>query len=127
MRTPIAPILLAEQDLAAAELEYITRTSQGSGVNTWKNAVLTWHCEALAKARNEPWIAGLARSHDPIVDRVLRRFYRDRVSAMLKVIVENLELRRDLIDALMCIRSYQRGGSDTRAPEYRPSHPTQSL
>jgi len=56
--------------------EYITQASQESGSDAWKNAVLEWHCEAIAKARNEPWIAGLARSHDPIVDRVLRRFHR---------------------------------------------------
>jgi hypothetical protein len=32
------------------------------------------HCEAVAKARNEPWLAWLSRSHDPIVDKVLKRF-----------------------------------------------------
>jgi len=117
MRTPIAPILLAEQDLASAELEYITQASQESGADAWKTAVVEWHCEAMAKARNEPWIAGLARSHDPIVDKTLKRFNRDRVGAMLRVIAENLKLRRDLIDALMRIRLHQRAGSDARAPE----------
>jgi len=81
--------------------------------------VLEWHCEAIAKARNEPWIAGLVRPHDPIIDKVLKRLNRDRVGVMLRVIVENLELRRDLVDALRRIRLYERGGNDTRAPEGR--------
>jgi len=116
MRIPIAPLHLV--DLAAAELEYITQASE-SGADAWKEAVLQWHCEAMARARVEALVPGMARSQDPIVEKVLKRFCHDRVGAALRgLIAENLKLRRDLIDALRRIRLHQRGGS-TQASELR--------
>jgi len=109
MGTQTAPLDLAERDLAAAQLDYIA-LANGSAADAWKQAVLEWHCEAIAKARAEAWIPGMARSQDQIVEKVLKRFYRHRVGVLLRRLkAENLKLRRDLVDALKCVRLRQRG------------------
>jgi hypothetical protein len=118
MGTQTAPLDLAERDLAAAQLDYIALTSRGSGADAWKDAVLQWHCEAIAKARAEGWIPGMGPLQDRIIGKVLKRFYRHRFAVMVRGLkAENLKLRRDLLDALRSVRFHQRGGTDEGEPE----------
>jgi hypothetical protein len=109
MGTRTAPIEPAERDLAKAQLEYLALASRERD-DAWKEAVLEWHCEAIARARAEAWIPGMACPQDQIVEKVLKRFYRHRFAVMVRGLkAENLKLRRELIDALRCVRLNQRG------------------
>jgi hypothetical protein len=71
MGTQTAPIDPVERDLAAAQLDDIALANQERGWAVWKEVVLAWHLEAVAYARAEAWVPGLARSQDPVVEEVL--------------------------------------------------------
>jgi hypothetical protein len=115
MGTHVAPLDHAERDLAAAELDDIVLTASDTGMDAWKRAVLEWHCAAVAKARTEAWIPGMALSQDRMVEKVLKRFYHHRVGVMLRALkTENLTLRRDLISARRHGHVDQRDGRDRR-------------
>jgi hypothetical protein len=115
MGTHVAPLDLVERDLMAAELDDIAVAARESGADAWKKAVLEWHCAAIAKARSEAWIPGMALSQDRTVEKVLKRFYHHRVGVMLRALkAENLTLRRDLMDARRHDRLNHRLGSDAR-------------
>jgi len=114
----IASLDVAERQLAAAQLDYIALKTGGIDADAWKQAVLEWHCEAIAKARAEAWIPGLTQSQDQMVEKVLKRFYRHRVGVMVKTLkAENLRLRCDLVNALRRVRIHQRGETDAREAE----------
>jgi|SRR5436190_10762624 hypothetical protein len=112
MGTHIAALDLAERELAAAELDDIVLAANQPGSDAWKEAVLEWHCTAIAKARTEASIPGMVRSQDQTVERALERFYHQRVGVTLRTLkAENLKLRRDLIHALGRVRRHQLGGA----------------
>ena len=118
MGTHVAPLDHAERDLAAAELDDIVLMASDRGMSAWKRAVLEWHCAAVAKARTEAWIPGMALSQDRTVEKVLKRFYHHRVGVMLRALkAENLTLRRDLISARRHGLLDQRDGSNRREVE----------
>ena len=55
----------------------------------------------------------MARSRDPIVKDVLSRFYTHRMgTAIGQLIDENSALKRQLLDAIDCIRFYAHGTND---------------
>jgi hypothetical protein len=113
MGTQTAPIDPVERDLAAAQLDDIALANQERGWAVWKEVVLAWHLEAVAYARAEAWVPGLARSQDPVVEEVLGRFYRHHMRAtVVRLKAENLELQRKLIDAVACVRFYETGATD---------------
>ncbi|HKA81205.1 MAG TPA: hypothetical protein VKD43_14290 [Xanthobacteraceae bacterium] len=107
---------LVEQDLAAAELDDIALAHDGQPWAAWRDAVLTWHADAVAHARAETWVPGMARSPDPAVEETLRRFYHHHIRLTISQLrAENMELRRKLVDALSCARFYASGASDAGA------------
>jgi hypothetical protein len=113
MQAQIATLDPAEGDLAAAELEQIIQANRGRGWDVWREAVLAWHREAIAKARAEAWIPGLARSPDPVVEEALRRFYHHHIGATIRRLkAENLNLRRQLLDAQSSLSSRERDPAD---------------
>src|SRR5262249_39621782 len=60
--------------------------------------------EAVAAARADVWIPGMAGSRDPLVEEVLSRFYAHHIgSAGRRLIDENSGPKRRLVDALGCI------------------------
>jgi hypothetical protein len=123
MGTHIAALDLAERDLAAAELDEIVLAANQPGSDAWKKAVLEWHCSAMAKARTEAWIPGMARSQDQTVEKVLERFYQHRIGLTLRTLkAENLKLRRDLIHALRRARLHQLGGTTENGLSDYESH-----
>ena len=62
MGTQSAPIDPVERDLAASQLNELVLANRGRAWAAWKDAVLAWHLEAVAIARAEAWVPGLARS-----------------------------------------------------------------
>jgi hypothetical protein len=113
MGTQSAPIDPVERDLAASQLNELVLANRGSAWAAWKDAVLAWHLEAVAIARAEAWVPGLARSQDPVVEEALSRFYRHHMRVTIgRLKAENLELRRKLIDAVACVRFYESGATD---------------
>jgi hypothetical protein len=113
MGTQSAPIDPVERDLAASQLNELVLANRGRAWAAWKDAVLAWHLEAVAIARAEAWVPGLARSQDPAVEEALSRFYRHHMRLTIgRLKAENLELRRKLIDAVACVRFYESGATD---------------
>ena len=86
-------------------------THEGSPWDAWKQAVLEWHLEALAVARSEAWIPGLAGDRDPVVEKAVERFYGHHVAAAIKRLrAENLQLRRRVAEMGTRTRSKQMAG-----------------
>jgi hypothetical protein len=113
MGTQSVPIDPVERDLAAAQLNDLVLANRGKAWTAWRDAVLAWHLEAVANARAEAWVPGLARSPDPVVEEALTRFYRHHMRLTIgRLKAENLELRRKLIDAVACVRFYESGATD---------------
>jgi hypothetical protein len=107
---------LVERDLAAAELDDIALAHDGKPWVLWRDVVLRWHAEAVANARAEAWIPGMAGSQDPVIEETLKRFYHHHTRVTIgRLKAENLELRRRLIDAVACARFYASGASDAGA------------
>jgi hypothetical protein len=105
-----------ERDLAEAELDDIALAHDGQPWAAWRDVVLRWHADAVAHARAEAWIPGMARSEDPMVEETLRRFYHHHTRLTIgRLKAENMELRRRLVDALACARFYASGASDAGA------------
>lgn len=103
----------AERDLAAAQLDDIAVAHDGKPWAEWKDVVLHWHFEAVACARAEAWIPGMAGPQDPVVEETLSRFYRHHTRVTIgQLKAQNMELRRRLVDALACARFYASGASD---------------
>jgi len=113
MGTQHAPVDPVERDLAAAQLDDIALANQGRPWEAWKDFVLRWYLEAIARARAEAWVPGMAGSQDPVVEEALNRFYRHHMRVAIGHLrAENLELRRKVVDALACTRFYASGGND---------------
>ena len=118
MATKHALIDQAERDLASAQLDELALAHNGLPWTAWKDAVLEWHLMMLATARAEAWIPGLAGSHDhdPVIKKFLSRFYRHHMHvAIRRLRVENIELRRKIVDAAECTRFYASGAVDAGA------------
>jgi hypothetical protein len=95
-----------ERDRLATELRYVTRHFDWDPSPDLLRTIVDWQIEAVAAARTEVWIPGMAGSRDPLVEEVLSRFYAHHVgSTVARLIEENAGLKRRLVDALGCIRS----------------------
>ena len=102
---------VVERDFVSAQLDQLAVTHEGRPWDAWKQAVLEWHLEALAAARSEAWIPGVAESHDPVVEKALERFYGYHVAAAIKRLrAENLQLRRRVVEMSARGRSKQMAG-----------------
>jgi hypothetical protein len=89
----------AEREFVSAQLDQLALTNEGLPWSAWKEAVLEWHLEALAAARSEAWIPGLADGVNAIVERALERLYGHHVAAAIKRLrVENIRLRRRMLE-----------------------------
>ena len=88
-----------EREFVSAQLDELALTNEGRPWSAWKEAVLEWHLDALAAARSDVWIPGLADSGDPVVEKALERFYGRQVAATIKRLsTENVELRRRVLE-----------------------------
>src|ERR1700674_4837779 len=113
MGTQHAPTDPVERDLAAAQLDDIALTNRGRPWAIWKDAVLRWHMKAVANARAEAWIPGMAGAQDPVVEEALGRFYRHHMRVTIGHLkAENLEVRSKFVAAIACVRFYANGASD---------------
>jgi hypothetical protein len=120
MGTQHAPTDPVERDLAAAQLDDIALDNRGRPWAIWKDAVLRWHMKAVANARAEAWIPGMAGAQqDPVVEEALGRFYRHHMRVTIGHLkAENMELRRKYIAAVSCARFYASGASDAGERAY---------
>ena len=115
MATRHAPIDHAERDLASVQLDALALAHDGLPWTAWKDAVLEWHLQRLAIARAEAWVPGFAGCHDndPVVAKLLSRFYRHHMHvAIRRLREENIALRRKIVDAAECTRFYASGAID---------------
>jgi hypothetical protein len=108
-----APIDPVEWDLAAGQLDELALAHAGEPWPAWREAVAEWHVQAIAAAKAQAWIPGIAGPQEPAVEELLARFYRHHVRvAVGRLRMENVELRRRMLDALECVRFYAGGGLD---------------
>jgi len=113
MGTDCVPIDPAERDLAAAQLEDMALAYAGKPWTAWKDVVLRWHIDAMASARSQAWIPGMAGPGDPVVEQTLTRFYLHHMRLTISQLRgENLDLQRKLADATACARFYATGAND---------------
>jgi hypothetical protein len=99
MATQHGPIDPVERDFVSAQLDELAVAHDGQPWAAWKQAVLDWHLGTVSAARSEFWIPGLAGSRDPVVEKVLERFYSHHMAAAIKRLrCENIELRRKLVE-----------------------------
>ena len=95
MGTQHAPVDPVERDLAAAQLDDIASANDGRPWTVWKDFVRRWYLEAVARARAEAWVPGMAGSQDPVVEEALNRFYRHHMRLAIGPLrAENLEAFR---------------------------------
>jgi hypothetical protein len=113
MGTQTARMDPLERDLAAAQLDDIVLANRNRPWTDWRDVVLAWHLEAVAKVRADAWIPGLTHTKDPVVEKALSRFYRHHMRlAIERLNSENLMLRRKLNNAVACARFYEAGATD---------------
>ena len=106
-----------ERDRLATELRYVTRHFDWNPSTDLLGAIVEWQIEAVAAAREDVWIPGMAGSRDPLVEEVLSRFYAHHIgNAVGRLIDENTSLKRRLVEALTCIRSPAVEASDGGFP-----------
>lgn len=102
-----------DRDLAYTELDELAFTYDGQPWPSWKDALVEWHVLALASVRAEAWIPGMAGPQEPVVEEALGRFYSHNVHmAVSKLRIENIDLRRKIVNAVECARFYASGGTD---------------
>jgi hypothetical protein len=102
-----------ERERLATELRYLTRQYNWSPAPEVVEVIVDWQIEAVAAARMDAWIPGMAGSRDPVVNDVLSRFYAHRMGvAVARLIDANSELKQQLLHAVECIRFYAGGPAD---------------
>jgi hypothetical protein len=105
-----------EREFASAQLDELALAHNGRPWTAWKEAVLEWHLRALAVARSEAWIPGLANSRDPVVEKALGRFYGHHMGvAIRRLRADNVELRGKMLEMTACARFYASGVTDAGA------------
>jgi hypothetical protein len=105
----------AERELASAQLDELALANEGLPWTAWKEAVLGWHMQTLASAREDSWIPGLVgcSDDDQLLKRFLSRFYLHHSHATIQRLrAENMELRRKVTEAAACMRFYATGAVD---------------
>jgi len=106
----------SERDRVATELRYVTRRHDWYLPAEMVAPIVEWHIEAIAAARADVWVPGMAGSRDPVVEEALSRYYAHRGgAAVAQLIDENTGLRQQLLTAVACIRSYAKDETETGA------------
>ena len=107
-----------ERDRLVTELRYVTRHLEWDPPADLMQTIVDWQIDAVAAARADVWIPGMAGSRDPLVEEVLSRFYAHHIgSAVTRLIDENSDLKRRLVNALACIRSGAQRQTEGHSPE----------
>jgi hypothetical protein len=102
-----------ELDRLVTELRYATRHHDWNPPPQLIAAIADWHARAMASARTNLWIPGMAGCADRLVEAALGRFHARQVSAAIgRLHSENASLKAELVRALACIRFYATGTED---------------
>jgi hypothetical protein len=106
-------ICMRERERLATDLRFVMRHHAWSPTPEVVDALVDWQIEAVASARRDSWIPGMAGSRDPVVQDVLSRYYAQRLGmAVARLIEESFVLKQQLLEAVECIRFYALGASD---------------
>ena len=102
-----------ELDRVVTELRYATRHHDWNPSPQLIAAIADWLARAIASARTDLWIPGMAGCADRVVEAALGRFHARQVSAAIaRLHSENASLKAELVRALACIRFYATGSQD---------------
>jgi len=105
-----------ERDRVATELRYVTRRHDWDPPPEIVTSIVEWHIAAVAAARADVWVPGMAGSRNPVVEEVLSRYYAHHMSAaVVRLMDENTGLRQQLLTAVGCIRSYAKDDTEAGA------------
>jgi len=108
----------SQEDLerVAAELQFIAGVHDCDPDPEILSAIAEWHLRAIAAARAEVWVPGMAGSRDPAVADLLSRFYSHHIkTAISRLNAETTELRLQLLTALGALNFYAKGAPDSGA------------
>jgi len=109
-------IWTSERDRLTTELRYATCRYDWDPPPEIVAAIVDWHIKAVAAARADMWVPGMAGCRDPLVEEVLNRFFAHHIgAATAKLTADNTALKQQLVEALACIRFYALAGSDSGA------------
>ncbi len=101
-----------ERDRVATALRYITRC-YGEPAPEVIVAIVDWHLEAVAAARADVWLPGMANSANRTVQQVVKRYYSHQVgTTVARLIEENAGLRKQLLEAIAWVRTFTADTSD---------------
>jgi hypothetical protein len=102
-----------ERDRLVTELRYAARNHDWDPSPELIDAIADWHVRAVASARKNIWVPGMAGRHDGVVEEALGRFHARQVSAAIgRLNSENGRLKQRLMRAFACIRFYAAGSAD---------------
>jgi hypothetical protein len=106
-------VCMRERERLATDLRFVMRHHAWAPTPEIVDALVDWQIDAVASARRDSWIPGMAGARDPVVQDVLSRYYAQRLGmAVAHLIDENFVLKQQLLDAVECIRFYALGASD---------------
>jgi hypothetical protein len=102
-----------ERDRLATELRYAIRHYNWDPSPEIITTIVEWHMRAVAIARADVWVPGMAGSRDSFVQTVLNRFHAHQVGdAIGRLVNENTDLKLRLLQTLECVRFYADGATD---------------
>src|SRR5262245_27432499 len=95
---------LSDWDRIAAELRYLIHVHDWDRTPACRRALVEWHLQAIATARAETWIPGLAGSPYPAVEKALRRLHQHHCSGIIRRLRDdNTRLTLQLLTARACV------------------------
>ncbi len=102
-----------DRDRVGIELRYITRFHDWDPNPEIVSAIAEWHIRAVAAARAEVWVPGMAGSPDLAVQEVLSRFYSHHIkTAIGRLTAESSDLKLQLLTAIGSLNFYATGAVD---------------
>jgi hypothetical protein len=109
-----AGVCQGERDRLAIELRYAIRHHNWDPSPEIIMAIVEWHMRAVAIARADVWVPGMAGSRDSFVQTVVDRFHTYHVGdAIGRLVDENTDLKLRLLQTLACVRFYANGATDS--------------
>ena len=102
-----------ERDRIEAELAYATRACNWNPTPECIGAIVTWHLHAVALARAEAWVPGMAEGDDPVIETALNRFHHHQFGRIIQRLRDdNTRLKLKLTAVCRCLEFYCSGSPD---------------
>ena len=108
-----SPIYTEQRQRVITELLYALRFHDWRPDPEIVAAIVEWHFQAVAEARTEMWVPGMAGSRDPKVEEVLQKYYSHRIKSTIdRLTAENIRLKQQVMAAADCLKYYASGATD---------------